>query len=137
IWYLSESPMPGPYGQPLSEWDWKTGKPTGWGDLMKYTEQAGGTWMWVERISLGTSAIASIAASGIIAGPMISSGLAKAASATGAFMKATLATPVAQQIVKQILPPLLAAWMRWVAMEVPPNPVIWEEAKTTITMVIK
>mgnify|MGYP001580381932 FL=1 len=53
-WWAYESALPGPYGQPVSEW--KCGSPTGWGDPMKYTEEAGGAWMWWERGAVGAAA---------------------------------------------------------------------------------
>lgn len=34
--------MPGPFGQPVSEWG--QNGPVTWGDPMKYTEDAGGVW---------------------------------------------------------------------------------------------
>ncbi len=55
-WWLYESVVPGPYGQPMSEW--QNGSPTGWGDPMKYTECAGGAWEWGERAAVGTAAAA-------------------------------------------------------------------------------
>jgi len=57
--------VPGPVGQPMSEWG-PTG-PTAWGDPMKYTDAAGGVWKWAERIAVGTA----VAATGaIIASPI-------------------------------------------------------------------
>jgi len=64
-WWLNESVVPGPYGQPTSEW--KSGSPTGWGNPMKYTEQEGGVWMWAERGVM----IVSIVAISVAAGAMI------------------------------------------------------------------
>jgi len=63
-WYAYESVLPGPYGQPISEWG--PNGPTGWGDPMKYTEQAGGWWKWGERIMVGTSAVAALTAGGLM-----------------------------------------------------------------------
>jgi RHS repeat-associated protein len=53
-WWLREGAVPGPYGQPVSEW--RNGKPTGWGDPLKYTECAGGGWQTAERVAVGTAA---------------------------------------------------------------------------------
>ncbi|MFH1869000.1 MAG: RHS repeat-associated core domain-containing protein [Candidatus Omnitrophota bacterium] len=63
-WWLYESVVPGPYGQPMSEWG--SYGPTGWGDPMRYTEEAGGGWMWAERIAVGTSAAAALTAGGLM-----------------------------------------------------------------------
>ncbi len=63
--WWKEIVIPGPYGQPMSEWGAKG--PTSWGDLMKYTEEAGGAWMWSERIFVGTAAVASVTALSLMA----------------------------------------------------------------------
>jgi RHS repeat-associated protein len=55
-WWLYESALPGPYGQPASEW--KCGSPTGWGDPIGYTAAAGGGWQTAERIAIGTATTA-------------------------------------------------------------------------------
>jgi len=52
-WWLSESVVPGPWGQPVSEW--RCGSPTEWGDPLKYTEAASGPWKWGERIAIWTT----------------------------------------------------------------------------------
>jgi RHS repeat-associated protein len=59
-WWIYESVVPGPYGQPVSEWGRKG--PTEWGDLLKYTEQAGGAWKWAERAAIGTATLAAATA---------------------------------------------------------------------------
>jgi RHS repeat-associated protein len=59
-WYLWESVVPGPYGQPLSEWG--PMGPSSWGDPLKYTEEAGGLWKWGERAAVGLAAGAATAA---------------------------------------------------------------------------
>jgi RHS repeat-associated protein len=59
-WYLYESVLPGPWGQPMSEWG--PYGPTAWGDPLKYTEAAGGWCMWAERLALGLSAISALIA---------------------------------------------------------------------------
>ncbi|MBL8013326.1 MAG: RHS repeat-associated core domain-containing protein [Candidatus Omnitrophica bacterium] len=61
-WWAYESVLPGPYGQPVSEWE--CGKPTGWGDPMRYTEEAGGGWQTAERVSVGAAAGATAIAIG-------------------------------------------------------------------------
>ncbi|MFH1440614.1 MAG: RHS repeat-associated core domain-containing protein, partial [Candidatus Omnitrophota bacterium] len=61
-WWLTESVVPGPYGQPMSEWE--NGEPTEWGDLLKYTEQAGGIWKWSERGAIGSAGVATAIAGG-------------------------------------------------------------------------
>ncbi|MCI0623857.1 MAG: RHS repeat-associated core domain-containing protein, partial [Acidobacteria bacterium] len=61
-WWLSESVVPGPYGQPRSAWG--SEGPTSWGDPMQYTEAAGGAWMWAERAAVGTAAAATTCAVG-------------------------------------------------------------------------
>ena len=60
-WWAYESAVPGPYGQPMSEWQ---GGSSNWGDPMKYTEAAGGSWMWAERAALGVSIGATFCAIG-------------------------------------------------------------------------
>jgi RHS repeat-associated protein len=60
--WLSESVVPGPYGQPTSEWGPEG--PTSWGDPLQYTEAAGGAWMWAERAAVGTAAAATACAVG-------------------------------------------------------------------------
>ncbi len=56
-WWLHESAVPGPYGQPMSEWG--QNGPTGWGDPVSYTEKSCGTWHKpAERIALGTAVAA-------------------------------------------------------------------------------
>jgi len=62
--YLYESVLPGPYGQPMSEWN--VYGPSSWGNPMQYTEEAGGWWMWGERITVGISATAAISAGTLI-----------------------------------------------------------------------
>ena len=62
-WWLTEAVLPGPYGQPVSEWG--PFGPTQWGDPMFYTDCAGGIWKWSERIAVGTAAAAAIAAGGL------------------------------------------------------------------------
>ncbi|OGW93596.1 MAG: hypothetical protein A3K16_06315 [Omnitrophica bacterium RIFCSPLOWO2_01_FULL_45_24] len=62
-WWLTESVLPGPYGQPVSEWGSKG--PTGWGDPIGQTECAGGIWKWSERVAVWTSVAAVIAAGGL------------------------------------------------------------------------
>lgn len=69
-WWLYESVVPGPYGQPMSEWGPEG--PTTWGDPMKYTEEAGGAWMWTERIAVGTAA--AIAAGILIKAGVVATG---------------------------------------------------------------
>ena len=65
-WWLYESALPGSYyGQPMSEWG--PSGPTGGFSLMKYTEEAGGAWMWAERAALGISAGAALTAGGLMA----------------------------------------------------------------------
>ena len=59
-WYINETVVPGPRGQPLSEWG--PHGPTSWGDPLKYTEAAGGAWIWGERAALGTAAAATAVA---------------------------------------------------------------------------
>ncbi|MBF0595619.1 MAG: VCBS repeat-containing protein, partial [Candidatus Omnitrophica bacterium] len=61
-YWAYESAVPGPFGQPVSEW--RNGAPTSWGDPVGYTERAGGGWMWAERAALGVSAGATIGAIG-------------------------------------------------------------------------
>ncbi len=67
-WWNYESALPGPYGQPVSEW--QNGSPTGWGDPMKYTEGSCGWEKTGERIAVGTAAgataIAVAAGTGVI-----------------------------------------------------------------------
>ena len=59
-WWNYESALPGPYGQPMSEW--KCGSPTGWGDPMRYTEEAGGRVKIYEEVAVyGGLAISSAA----------------------------------------------------------------------------
>ncbi|MCB9772145.1 MAG: RHS repeat-associated core domain-containing protein [Candidatus Omnitrophica bacterium] len=53
-WWFYESALPGPYGQPMSEWG--SNGPTGWGDPMKYTEGSCGWEKTGERIAVGTAA---------------------------------------------------------------------------------
>ena len=65
-WYLHESVLPGPYGQPISELGPEGS--TSWGDPMKYTEEAGGAWMWAERGAMITSASAAFTAGGLAVG---------------------------------------------------------------------
>ena len=64
-WWLTEAVLPGPYGQPVSEWG--PFGPTQWGDPMFYTDCAGGIWKWSERIAVGTAAVAAAVASGAMA----------------------------------------------------------------------
>ena len=53
-WWMHESALPGPYGQPMSEWG--SNGPTGWGDPVSYTENSCGTWHKTgERIAIGTA----------------------------------------------------------------------------------
>jgi RHS repeat-associated protein len=54
--YLYEGVIPGPFGQPVSEWG--DNGPTSWGDPIKYTEEAGGAWKWGERVAVGTAVVA-------------------------------------------------------------------------------
>ena len=68
-WYFYESILPGPFGQPISEW--KGIRPTKWGNLLKYTEEAGGVWKWGERVALGVAGISALSAFGLIARPKI------------------------------------------------------------------
>ena len=64
--YLAyESVVPGPFGQPVSEW--QGGRPTSWGDPMKYTERAGGGWLVAERTAVAASAALAVGAGGLIA----------------------------------------------------------------------
>jgi len=63
-YYLYESALPGPYGQPMSEWSLYG--PTSWGDLLKYTEEAGGWWKWTERGAIGIAAGAILTAGGLM-----------------------------------------------------------------------
>ena len=58
-WYAYESALPGPFGAPTSEWQ---SSYYNWGDPLKYTEAAGGAWMWGERIALGVATTATVAA---------------------------------------------------------------------------
>jgi RHS repeat-associated protein len=62
-WWLWETSLPGPYGQPMSEWGPQG--PTDWGDPMKYPEEAGGWWKWGEKIAVGTAAVTSVTALGL------------------------------------------------------------------------
>jgi len=74
-WYFNESVVPGPRGQPLSEW--RNGRPTAWGNPLQYTEAAGGAWKWGERIAVGTT----VAATGLASAMLVNEALA----AGGAF----------------------------------------------------
>ena len=60
-WWAYESVVPGPYGQPMSEWQ---GGSSNWGDPMKYTEAVGGGWMWAERAAIGVTIGATFCAIG-------------------------------------------------------------------------
>ncbi len=60
--YLHESVVPGPYGQPMSEWGPEG--PTGWGDPTKYTDEAGGAWKFWEDVALEVATTAALAAAG-------------------------------------------------------------------------
>lgn len=64
-WWGYESAVPGPYGQPVSEWG--GGGPTWWGDPVGYTEEAGGGWQTAERIAIGTATAATITATSLMA----------------------------------------------------------------------
>lgn len=55
-WWLYQSVVPGPYGQPVSEWG--LNGPTGWGDLIGEADMFGGNWGGKERIAVGASALA-------------------------------------------------------------------------------
>jgi len=55
--------VPGPYGQPRSEWG--PNGPTEWGNPFKYTEHAGGGWKWAERVSYGAAVCATGVAVGV------------------------------------------------------------------------
>ncbi len=62
-WWLKESAVPGPFGQPVSEW--QNGKPTEWGNLMKYTDAAGGAWSTAENTAVyGGLVVATLATAG-------------------------------------------------------------------------
>ena len=63
-WYAYESVVPGPFGQPVSEWGQKGS--TEWGNLFKYTEEAGGAWMWSQRLAYGTAVGAMAIAVGVM-----------------------------------------------------------------------
>ena len=64
--YAYESVVPGPYGQPVSEWNTE-GSIGKWGDLFKYTERASDAWKWSERISYGIAVAATVTAAALIA----------------------------------------------------------------------
>ena len=64
-WWLYESVVPGPFGTPVSEW--AIGESIFWGDPMRYTEEAGGTVMWLERGAVGMGTVAVVTATGLIA----------------------------------------------------------------------
>ena len=56
-WYARESVVPGPYGQPVSEWG--PNGPTSWGDPMIYADRAGLGWALLEKgLVYGASALA-------------------------------------------------------------------------------
>jgi hypothetical protein len=67
-WWLYESVVPGPFGAPVSEW--RIEGSIFLGDPMRYTEEAGGTVMWLERgavgLSAGATAVAIGAGTGVI-----------------------------------------------------------------------
>ncbi len=62
-WWMYNSVVPGPFGQPVSEWG--SQGPTSWGDPMKYTEEASAGWKWAERGAVGLSAAAALTAGGL------------------------------------------------------------------------
>jgi RHS repeat-associated protein len=65
-WWLYESVVPGPFGAPVSEWQIGRSGSIFWGDPMRYTEEAGGTVMWLERGAVGIGAVAVVTATSLI-----------------------------------------------------------------------
>jgi hypothetical protein len=63
-WWLYQSVVPGPYGQPVSQWG--PNGPTEWGNIFEPTDAAGGNIACAERLLYGAAVGATAIASGAI-----------------------------------------------------------------------